>query len=51
LLERVLADERVLAIRPTAAQTAMLARLRTILGAPRASAQPRLPPPGDSQGS
>jgi hypothetical protein len=34
LLERVLADERVLRTRPTAKQTAMLARIRDVLGRP-----------------
>ncbi len=34
LLERVLADQRVQRIEPSAAQTAMLARIRDVLGAP-----------------
>jgi hypothetical protein len=33
LLERVLADERVQRIQPSAEQTAMLARIRQVLGA------------------
>jgi hypothetical protein len=33
LLERVLADERVQSIQPSAEQTAMLARIRQVLGA------------------
>ncbi len=36
LLERVLADRRVQRIKPSAQQTAMLARIRAVLGAPAA---------------
>ena len=36
LLERVLADRRVQRIKPSAQQTAMLARVRAVLGAPAA---------------